>query len=93
MRKGGASEAAEKLSNAVILSEAKDPGSSREWVNRANYRGSSPKGRAQNDSASAWAQNESMSARTRSSSAALRMTAVKVVNLRRAWHLTHSEPQ
>jgi len=57
--KGGASQAAEKRSNAVILSPfaslrvnfAKDPGSSLGSVNRANYRGSSPKVRAQNDSA------------------------------------------
>jgi hypothetical protein len=39
-----------KTLQAVILSEAKDPGSSRESVNRVNYGGSSPKMRAQNDS-------------------------------------------
>jgi hypothetical protein len=37
---------------AVILSEAKDPGSSGGLANRLNYGGSSPKMRAQNDSAS-----------------------------------------
>ena len=37
--------------NAVILSEAKDPGSSRPSVNTPNYGGSLPKMRAQNDSA------------------------------------------
>ncbi len=36
--------------NTVVLSEAKDPGSSR-LMHRANYGGSSPKMRAQNDSA------------------------------------------
>jgi len=42
--------ASDKRSHAVILSAAKDPGSSLELVNRVNYRGSSPKVRAQNDS-------------------------------------------
>jgi glyoxylase-like metal-dependent hydrolase (beta-lactamase superfamily II) len=49
--KGGALQAAEKRCHAVILSAAKAPRSSRGAVNRANYGGSSPKMRAQNDSA------------------------------------------
>ena len=39
------------MSSTLILSAAKDPGRSRESVNRVNYGVSSPKKRAQNDSA------------------------------------------
>ena len=40
-----------KSKKSQTLSAAKDPGSSLGLVNRVNYRGSSPKVRAQNDSA------------------------------------------
>ena len=49
--KGMASQAVEKPTTFVILSEANDLGSSPESVTRANYRGSSPEMWAQNDSA------------------------------------------
>ena len=45
-----AEELAEKSLNAVIQNVAKDPGSSLGLVSEVNYRGSSPKERAQNDS-------------------------------------------
>jgi hypothetical protein len=57
--KGGVFQAAEKPFHAVILSLlaslrvnfTKDSGSSLGWAIRVNYRGSSPKERAQNDRA------------------------------------------